>query len=444
MKAELVHEVLNLWKSAWRKSEESTDLGLSGRVLRKHQSFRLLASAAHDPLVGFRMLKRLRSRWSSPSAFKTGRNEKSNTLVMDGVSRNEKAVLSYVECMLGEEVGHFISRDDLPCDRGSRWPLSFWRFALAAAVGCIGSRERFHKALGIYTVAELVALLEYVEDNEVENVVDFAPYLVDSNLLYLLLKKRGIRTMKVPSPGPLGTHNHILLADEVAISTPYHAFEMDRFKETFRVKRAVNWIPERTQNYIDRYRKNRPETATGTIGYYSHGSWVRASAGHTSDGLGLHDKEEELLQYLGEVLNRRPEWNLIIFPHPREKKPDMLDQTRAYYDRHLHGVTFEISLDDRPTSLQFERAEVGVAVFSTIIYERLFSGYRTLIFQRKGDSFPDPATSLSSIAVHDGDGIEVQFERWMGSQDRLFFEDNQIEGYHWTSYEMPDDLPVTL
>ena len=438
MQDSLLHETLSLYKQAWRAAGSDSDIGLAGTCLRENPSFRLLGSAAQDKWVGMRAVKRIDYRWKNRSDWNPVIDPKFKTLVLDGRSHNAEHAIPYVEAMLQQSVGHFISRDDLPGElpfaEGSV-PSNYEHWRNLKALECVFKSDRVHRALGIYTVLELALILEYVELHAIDHVVDFAPYLIDSNLLYLLLQRRGVRVTKVPSSGPLATHNHILLADCVALSTPYQVHEMKALSKTFRANKVASWIPERALEYLGKYAKSdAPKTQTNTLGFYSHGGWVRADQQHTSDGLHIHEQEEELLSLLGAFVAKRADWTLVVFPHPREKKPEMQERTRAHYAKFLPLERIDLRLDEVPTSQQFEAADIGVAVFSTIVYERLFCGYKTRIFNTANPQFPAKGTDLNNMCARNAAELEAAIDQAAQRSAHEDFEACGLAGYRWEAY----------
>lgn len=437
MKANWLNQVITLRKRAWRASASSSQLGLAGKSLRTFASFRLLAAADRDPLIGFRVLMRMRGRFQHPSSFNPRLLDGDGILVLDGLTRRHEKIARYIGSMTREPVAHFISRDDLPGPvfSGGRPPLRWWRFALVQAVFCLFSSERKARALGIFSVLELAWILEYAQQNRVKHMVDFAPYLVDSNLLYVLLKEQGIKLTKVPSSGPLSTHHKIMLADEVALSTPYHEFEVEGLGNQFQAEQRLRWIPEHSLDYYAKYAtETAPQPKPQTLGYYSHGSWVRKAAGHTGDDWKIGEQEAELLSALARFVKQHPDWTLVVFPHPREKAPEMLQQTREYYGQFLPLDRIDLRLESLPTSQQFEAADVGVAVFSTIVFERLFCGYKMRMFNTENPHFPSAGTSLNNLCVRSEEELLAHIEQAANRSRSEDFENLGIEGYRWDSF----------
>ena len=385
------------------------------------------------------MLWRVWIRFRNRSSFDFRKNRVQGLLVLDGTGANEALITRYIATMTGQDVSHFIGRDDLPgameC-AGERPPLRWFVFALGIAFSCIWKSDRQHRALGIPSVIELTLILEYALKHEVTAVVDFAPYLIDSNLLFLLLKRHGVKVVKVPSSGPLKTHNHILLSDEVALSTPYHEYEADAFANTFKVSKRLKWIPERALEYASKYaRTDGPRAPSRTLGFYSHGGWVRAAGDHSSDGLSIHAQEEQLLKVLGQWIQTHPDWTLVVFPHPREKAASMLEKTMNYYGRFLSLDRVDLRLSDLPTSQQFEAADVGVAVFSTIVYERLFCGYKTRIFNTANTDFPARGTDLDALCARNADALTSSIEEAASRSPQADFQACGVLGYRWDAFE---------
>lgn len=112
--------------------------------------------------------------------------------------------------------------------------------------------------------------------------------------------------------------------------TPYQFEEVERLPN---VRRSVDlkWLLESAFDYIDEYEGKSISPPKNTIGYYSHGGWLRQAQGHSDDGLNIPNAEKTLLQHLGEFVKRNPEFTVHVYPHPREKQPEVWDDTMQFY-----------------------------------------------------------------------------------------------------------------
>jgi hypothetical protein len=255
--------------------------------------------------------------------------------------------------------------------------------------------------------------------------------------MYLIFKKKGITVFKIPSSGPLATHHKILLADYAALSTPYHYEEVKKFESTIRVKHIHFWPPERAHLYYSRYKENSQWEESGTIGFYSHGEWLRKAEKHSEIGTRIGEAEEAILRMLGAIVNQNVNYKLRIFPHPRELKAEVYSEMMAYYQHCIGHDSFEIFTEQGGTSQHFAKAEIAIAAFSTILYERLYSGYKTLIGNMFIDNFPMNQSPLNSICFKNRDELEILLQRFGGMEANNFFEMTGLENYRLDAYPEP-------
>lgn len=280
-------------------------------------------------------------------------------------------------------------------------------------------------------------MLKYVKSNGIELVYDFLPYEVDSNFMYLLFRKNDIGVFKIPSSGPLATHHKILLSDHLALSTPYHFEEVKKFESTIRVGQIHLWPPERAHLYFSRYKENRTWEENGTIGFYSHGEWLRRAQKHSEIAGRIGEAEEAILGMLGSIVRSNPGFKLRVFPHPRELKPEVYPQMMAHYRRCIGHDSFEIFTEQGGTSQHFAKAEIAIAAFSTILYERLYSGYKTLIGNMFISDFPMNLSPLNSICFKNHIELENMLQQFGGIEADRFFESTGLENYRLEAFPEP-------
>jgi hypothetical protein len=295
-------------------------------------------------------------------------------------------------------------------------------------------------ALLIREVHEMTALMSVLDDLAAKHLFNFIPFEVDTNLISLLCRDQRVEVTLIPSAGPLRTHNHTLLGEELIVSTPYHLEELSELRDSIRVKRVTRWIPERTQQFFRQY-FSAPEPPAQTIGFYSHGSWLRELQQHAENGLGIEQAEEQLTRDMSAFLKKHPQFSMIIFAHPREKQSSLLAQTEAHYRRYFDLDTGQVRLAtlEEKTPLCFHKVDVAVAAFSTVQYERLFCGYKMLIGVYGIKGFPMEGSSLSSICFHNAEALEQFILRSSEMSRPEFFVHFGLEDYtmHSSQVKLP-------
>ena len=422
----------NILSIILRTPQGATDEALVRQCLLDNMSYRLPKQAATDRMIGLREAWRW---WKNRhrSAINQGDGTNSDLLIVSGKAQLGGAMEYVTACTLTSP-GYVVCKDELFGDLTAQEKWKHLFFCLQMVWRCFFSPKRANEALLIREVTEWTSVLRLTAHKRTQKVYNFIPFEKDTNLLSLLFKQKGIHHVLIPSAGPLATHNHTLLGDELIISTPYHKEELKKFHHTIRVQRVTRWIPERAQLYIRRY-LSPLATTPKTIGFYSHGSWLRAMQSHADNGLRLEYAEERLMQDLSRFLKKYPEYRLVIFAHPREKKVDILQRSREYYSRFFDMNQVEFTGAEVKTAFAFEKVDLAVAAFSTIQYERLFCKFKMLIGNYGIPDFPLPGSALQSICFNSYDAMESLLLKSAALSADDFFTSFGLEEY---TFESPD------
>lgn len=435
----MLHEALSLTKRCLSSRQRGREEILAGKCLLENMSYRLDSSAANDRLVGFketfRILKRMNSMGDCAHAVKSF--SKSNTAVLSGAFSNENLIIEYVSKSTNTTPDYFISRDLLggKFANKNQGLLRWFLFALVISLKCFFSTKRANQALIIREVAELAWLLNFLKKNEISHLYNFFPYEKDANLISLGCRTQGIRTTLIPSSGPLKLHNHTMIADEVVFVTPYHFEEYNAgLKDTIICEKILKWIPEKAYSYIDRYAGKSFEEKKFVLGYYSHGSWLRNAQGHAADGLNLFESEERVLRDLKKFLEEDPRFSLVVFTHPRERISSIISETERYYAERLPQNQFTLANSKTKTAEAFETIDIAVAAYSSIVYERLFCGFKMIIGTEGIDGFPLKNSSLEKISYLGYDSMKSMLLGYSDLSKENFFEQLGLTEYRYTSY----------
>ncbi len=428
------HEVERAWTAVHKNTHEY----LAAVCLFEYPSYRLLDSDKRDRLIGFRLLVRTMRRIMRTGKGKTKIDEAGQSIIISS-SRNTSEIIRYISHSGQTTIHTYIDRDHMSLGDYGKWPLLFaWLpFALKQASRCVVSPYRSTIALSVAELPEIALILQLAKRNRAHMIYDFLPYEVDSNFMYLLFRENQIGVFKIPSSGPLATHHKILLADHLAVSTPYHLEEIRKFQSTIRVGQHHLWPPEKAHLYYSKYKANCTWEETGTIGFYSHGEWLRKAEKQSDYGGRIGEAEASILRMLGNILASKPQFKLRIFPHPRELNPAVADAMQKHYRSCIGHDSFEIFTTPGGTSQHFGKVEIAIAAFSTILYERLYSGYKTLIGNMFIYEFPMNQSPLNSICFKTQPELEEMLSRFIDMDAGTFFEITQLGNYRLQSYPEP-------
>ncbi|MFT6184397.1 MAG: hypothetical protein ACJAU0_000359 [Flavobacteriales bacterium] len=433
--ANLIRPTITAFKQAQKATPSSME-GLAFSCMVNNVSYRLNQMEAKDPLIGLKVLVRTLKKIKQGGTCWKCIDNTSKSAILESGFVFEELETKYVSKLSGQTPGYFISKEDLPRSlNGKKGLISLVLFGLSKAISCLlSSKNRGSKAMHITFIAENAGLKNTLEELRINQLYDFAPYLIDSNFAYFLCKSEDLVYAKLPSPGPLSTHHHVLFCDDLILSSPYQ-FEELKTLPNVSFSTQQKWIPEYGFTYIDQYQKDFSEAPIQTIGYYSHGGWLRESEGHADDGLNIPQAEAQLLTDLGTILTSEKQFKLIVFPHPREKKEAVWEQTKAHYQTYFGELTnVEIVQQGVQTSKAFNQVDIAVAAFSTILYERLFCGFKTFIGNYGMNHFPLPNSSLETICFNNETQLKELLVKASQITRKDFFQEFGLKPYHFTEY----------
>lgn len=289
-------------------------------------------------------------------------------------------------------------------------------------------RDKAPYALLVKEILESYQLLRLCKILKVKELYYFNIYEKDSNLNTLLLEKANVKVIKITSEVPLGIWNKRIIADKICLCNAYQFEEINYFKETMFFKELEMWGPEKMMYVKNIYDKSLViKNEQKTLGFYSTGAWLRKLNNDIDQGFNMVENEDLLKGYLKEYCSVRPEVKLQIFLHPREKKSAVLDRTIEYYNETFMGITFDIINSANSTSESFQLSDIAVAFNSTIIYERLYFGFKSILMPLSFKDFPIKNSSLSNICVYSKDKLFIKLDDSFVMSPKKFFEFNRLE-----------------
>ncbi len=419
--------------AAAKSGKEASPEALAGWCLLYKPSFRLPASASADRFLAFRVFRRLSVYSGNPAAEKID-NGKSGIAAFDNLAAVKEIRLRHIEQNTGQLPAVYINRNSLLHSQiGFAEKLSavFMLFRILLLKGL-----RVNCALLLREAFEASALLKLLKQNNITELHFYTAFEKDSNALTLLLHKNGISVNKIPSPSLLAVHHREIITDTLSIGSPYQLDELDVFKPTQYIKKVNHWTPELWPMYGERYAKQQ-EAPPQTIGFYSHATWLRELEGNADTGFGDHTAEKELIPALAAYQRKHPETQLVLFLHPRERKPETIERTRKHYDKCFDGINYRISENNEKSTEQFDAVDVGVGGVSTILFERLFAGYKTVFYPAGIKSFPVSGSALSRICPVQPAELETALDEALKHTSKEYFSLTGLSRYtknEWLNY----------
>lgn len=412
--------VKQLLKRPMRTSEDIQLRMLQHRLL-SDLTYRLPNNAKRDLFIGFKEWKRILSRKQISNTFEAG-----EPFVLVSTSNQIDIAKEYISANTSNQTLNVLVREELSLPS---YNMQFHLLALRISLQCLFDSRRVNLALVIREVVEWAAVESALSENNSNAYFDFTPFEKDSNALAYFLMEKGIHVTKIPSPGPLSGHHTFLVADAVVLSSAYQLEELPHFKH-FYVQSFLNWPPEQYMRYASHY-ANAPLPPKNTIGFYSHGEWIRRKAGHADFGMGIQENEVFLLNALKSFLEKHSEFQLIIFPHPKERKDEDFE---SYYASVLEGTDYLIAPSELKSSENFFKVNIGLMAYSTLLFERLSLGYKTFIGTNFPTSFPLEGSPLNNLCLSSFEELESALLLAQEETEKEFFARQGLENYPLTQF----------
>ena|GEM_PF-3260979 len=296
---------------------------------------------------------------------------------------NEKFRLTHINYFSKEKVNGAIWKTRLlgyysVADKCMQFIMLTLLFPFLIPFACF-KKYRASASLLFFEYVELVNLLKIAKRNSVKSLFYYSIYEKDSNISAIALQSVNIYVVKVASLTPLKFWNNIVIADKLVVNTFQQLEETKIFKDTILAKEIELWGPDENVKVFDRYTLGMYELNKNVIGYYSTASYIRALE-NDLDIYNTSAGESITMTYIAEYIQKHPGIRLVVFPHPREKNEKYKKSMEEYYARYFKGIEYKIMLDTQPSAYYFEEANVGIAFYSSVIFERLYFGFKSMLF----------------------------------------------------------------
>lgn len=373
------------------------------------KSFRINEAEENSALFLFRVLFRAFKNIKLRSARQQNSpvDDDSNVAFLDSDPKSIAHRKYYIKNHTGKNINKTIFRTEAFIFE-SKWKAIktatklFLYTLLIYPVYLINITKRDSIALTIYEIAENIHFLSEIKRLNIKKLYIFCIYEKDTNVLYLLLKKTGVRVVKISSDGPLLLWNKLLLTDELVVSFSYQKEEAAHMKDTIIYSAIHHWGPEMIEESKNKYpeRGKVKNLAHNSIGFYSTASWIRNRKQQLKRGVSIPENEIRILTWLNQYLAIKPQLKLLIFLHPKEKKEANSDELLNWYSRFLGNSRWEFAPIEKPTSSMFDEVKLGVGYYSTVLLERDYYGFETLMSPIGMNNFPIPSSSMESKCVY--------------------------------------------
>lgn len=300
--------------------------------------------------------------------------------------------------------------------------------ALALLPVLIFKKNKGSVGLVFFEFFEIVNLVKILKENQVTDIYYFCIYEKDSNLTYLILNFYGIRVKKITSEVPLVIWNKIILTDDLILCSAYQQEEVVRFKSTIKVDKISEWGPESVTKSQMCYPPKKYNTEL-SIGFYSTGNWLRSIKNEMLDNENVLQDENALKKYLAEYTQNKKDIILKIFLHPKEKHPDYFELTKLHYQEYFSDTQYEFANLNDSTSRTLNDCNLAIALYSTIVLERLYFGFKILIMPISYENFPINSSGLYNISAFSKNELFQKIDESLPLSNKDFFIKYKLQNY---------------
>lgn len=383
-----------IWIGAFTKAQE-TDWQIAAQNF-KGKSFRTQETERESVLVFFRIAYRfLRSyKFKAPDIKVKENNSEPKQAILDARERSAESRWEFVYFFEKSYPKYFLPRESAFSFQN---PILFFLIIpIWVLLGVyifpfvlFNKSLRASHSLALIEFWEHLFVIEQTQKLGISKLYIFCIYEKDTNLLYLLMRNRGIEIAKVTSEVPLSIWNKNILTDELVICHPYQMDEVKVFSKTIRFNTQKLWGPEQIYKIAHLYKHNQLDAgAENTLAFYSTASWVRAASGHIEQGVSNPKYEKQILEWIAEFLQENEKVHLLVFLHPKERASNFIHKTQEHYTALLGNTNWSFGPLEKSSATCFASAKVGIAQMSTIMFERSYLGFEVLFVPLGVEGFP--------------------------------------------------------
>jgi hypothetical protein len=185
----------------------------------------------------------------------------------------------------------------------------------------------------------------------------------------------------IASTTPLAHYNRYLIGDSLKLCNPYQQDEYTHLQHNYTCRQVELWSPEDIVVLASYYTAKPKPTLSNQIGVYTQGFWLRIEMGIYEEKAGqeLAEWEHDLLQIALKLVEQHHELQLVLYPHPLERRHQQ--KTMEHFGQLLTSQErIRIDFSDSNSALTFDQVGLGLTTMSTIGFERLYMGFRTLFY----------------------------------------------------------------
>lgn len=352
-------------------------------------------------------------------------------MAVDEAATSGPLRMHYLHARTGEEAG-FLALEDLAVRGGllQRLGLLLQVAALYVVLApwlLFGGERRASIGLIPYDMVRLALMDQLLRGSGVRRLVWFNAYEKGTALFAWYFMRQGLELYILPSPNPVRNFYRHTVCSTFVLTAPFQEEEYAELRKGWVVERTVHWPMfggEELAAVAGR------ATTPRTVGFLSSGNWIRARIGKPQISDMFLDAEDTALRWCLSYVAKRPDVRLSVLLHPVEKR--RADRLAACLDYYASlGFAREAIVTDVMTNRHPELIDVGVCLYSSALFERMFAGYKGVFAQpdMPHDYFMHGA--IDRVVAHDEEGFHAMLDDALARSAEDFFAHHGLEAYRW-------------
>jgi hypothetical protein len=266
----------------------------------------------------------------------------------------------------------------------------------------------------------------------------FSAFEKDANFTALLLRSQSVYCHKIPSSNPIKNFYAKVIADKFSFTAPFQKYEYTSLQSNWSVNEFDMYPNFGFQNLTDKTIEKKGSAPENSIGIFTRGIWLRKLRGDSFLGVGEDVAETDMLDFAKEFLLKNPQiYKIHILLHPTERKTaEQYEISKKYYLDYFNGLELHFADPKMASNELFGLFDVGVASVSSVIFERLYCGYKCLLapINIKVKLFEDE--NLNNMIADNKEEFFIKLNRILSVSNEDFFSMYKLKDYRLSSIQM--------
>lgn len=401
-------------------------------------TYRIKEDKQRDYFSVLSYLKRSLSRLFEKEMFQLVNEGNGRKAMFRNSSKAFRHGFDYLKAVTSDPPGFHISRDSLGIANSRLFKvwiaICIFVTALPLFPVSIFAKRKGTIGLILLELTECCLLLKHLKLRNIEYLYFFESFEKDSNFISVVLQKYHIKVHRIPSANPLVFYKKVV-SDIFSFTVDYQKMEYENLKDNWIVDQIVKW-PIPGYQELGKYLNRTGEEYQYDLGFISRGIWLRKERGDSFLGIGEMESEEMLITYLKEFLEKNEETTFTVFLHPIEKASGEIFRKSQNYYLSIFGNRTHFFENSHPSKYFFNKVNTAVSAYSSTVVERLFCGYKSLLFPFAIKNFPVAGSSLSNICARSRDELFCKVGETLKISEVEFFEKNKIKEYRFSEWNV--------